>query len=109
MGEEPAYTHFCQLCCRAAASGKQTARELKFKIVQQGSPKLASKHSEGLSVLEMYQLNIMGCEPMRLNQVESLMLMKNLTLADIILSCTDRSLNTTNCEKYCLNYFELCV
>lgn len=105
MGEEPAYTHFCQLCCRAASSGKQTARELKFKIVQQGSPKLTSKHSEGLSVLDVYQLNIMGCESMRLNQVESLMLMQNLTLADIILSCTDRSLNTTNCEKILFKLF----
>jgi len=101
MAEEPAHTHFCQLSCRAAAPGKQRARELKFKIVQQGSPTLALKHSEGLSILEMYQLSKKDCESvMRLNQLESLMLMQDATVAVIILSCTERSLNTINCEKY---------
>lgn len=100
MAEEPAHTNFCQLHCRSAASGKQTARELKFKIVQQGSPKLALKHSEAPSILEMYQLDRMDCGSSGFSLVESLMLMQDLTLADIILSCTDRSLSTTNCERY---------
>lgn len=83
MAEEPAHTHFCQLCFSTAASSKQTARELKFDTAQPGSPKLALKRSEALSILDMHQLNKMDCEFMRLNQVESLMLIQELTLADI--------------------------
>lgn len=58
----------------------------------QGCPARVTKGTCGeplaLAIPEMHQLNKKNPESVRLNQVESLMLMQDLTLPDTILSCT---------------------
>lgn len=88
MAEEPTHTPFCQLWCRAAASEEQKAEELQCKAVQQGSPKGPVENPWLLLYQRCTSLTKKNPESVRLNQVESLMLMQDLTLPDTILSCT---------------------
>lgn len=87
MAEEPTHTCFCQLWYRTTASEEQKAEELHCRAVQQGSPKGAVENS-GLLLCQRCTNLTKNPESVRLTQVESLMLMQDLTLADTILSCT---------------------